>query len=1038
MKRIVATFLSLMTFVAFADVQLEIKSVEAKQRDMQSGIVDMTVTLQGDAETVAKCVCRFAATNSETKAAILIEHITRDGDDAGTGNVWTRKFIWDAAVDVGMEKIDDVELTVSVELLHGGVQLWEGGPYWAECNVGATRPEEYGYYFWWGDTVGYWRNADNNGWISVKDSTGFSFSYENCPTCGKDISQLQSAGYIDATGNLVAAHDAATAHLGAPWRMPTDAEFSALLNNCDAECTSYNGVSGRLVKGRGAYASKSIFLPAGGYGDDSDINFFGEYGSCWSSTLYSGGSGNAFDVDFDVEGGGFFGWNYSCRYSGRSVRPVRGIVNGVVTTHFGVDFAIKVTAVTAQQRCLRDGLVDITVTIQGKIEDVSKCSFVATNSATGAAIPVEHITQNGEDLGSGTIWTRKFIWDAKADVGTVKIDDVMLSVGAMIIDGVQLWENGPYWAECNVGATKPEEYGYYFWWGDTVGYKRNADNNGWVSVRDSTGFSFNSENCPTCGKDNSQLRLAGYIDSTGNLVAAYDAATAHLGVPWRMPTDSEISALISNCDTEWVSRNGVFGRLVKGRDAYATKSIFFPVAGYASGASIYQLGSYGHYFSSTPKSGNPSNALGLFVYSDGFSRGGILRDDGQSVRPVREFAGSVIIGDAVTIHLALDCRTEVTWYVNGGTGSDRNSGESSASAKKTIQAAVDAARDGDTILVAAGTYAPFASKNKSVVIQSASGAAATLIDGTDALRPRVEMLDDTDSTFISVNNKTNTVLVGFTVEHCELIIGGTIQRCVIRDIDARAGGAPINFSIVENSLILNNLGCNGGAGDNCIFRNCTIVGNRATSGYRCVALNCVLENCIVCGNADNSSGTWPEWLRPMISDVGYREATVFRDDPLFLDAEGGDYRLSKNSPCIDAGDNLYVTSEMDLNGLDRVVNDRVDVGCCEYQHPIVEDGLVAWYKFDGNARDSSGNGNDGVSCGAQLTADRAGNANGAYLFQGADWIQIDSSVSLNSVQGPNFGDSPLKLLLFLSENVSFRNVIHLGWLCGWLCGGGSL
>ena len=41
------------------------------------------------------------------------------------------------------------------------------------------------------------------------------------------------------------------------------------------------------------------------------------------------------------------------------------------------------------------------------------------------------------------------------------------------LGGVQLWENGPYWAECNVGATKPEEYGYYFWWGDTVGYARN-------------------------------------------------------------------------------------------------------------------------------------------------------------------------------------------------------------------------------------------------------------------------------------------------------------------------------------------------------------------------------------------------------------------------------------------------------------------------------------------------------------------------------------------------------------------------------------
>ncbi len=42
----------------------------------------------------------------------------------------------------------------------------------------------------------------------------------------------------------------------------------------------------------------------------------------------------------------------------------------------------------------------------------------------------------------------------------------------MDLGGVQLWVNGPYWAECNVGAITPEEYGYYFWWGDTVGYKR--------------------------------------------------------------------------------------------------------------------------------------------------------------------------------------------------------------------------------------------------------------------------------------------------------------------------------------------------------------------------------------------------------------------------------------------------------------------------------------------------------------------------------------------------------------------------------------
>ena len=43
------------------------------------------------------------------------------------------------------------------------------------------------------------------------------------------------------------------------------------------------------------------------------------------------------------------------------------------------------------------------------------------------------------------------------------------------LGGVQLWENGPYWAECNVGASSLEDDGYYFWWGDTVGYTRDAD-----------------------------------------------------------------------------------------------------------------------------------------------------------------------------------------------------------------------------------------------------------------------------------------------------------------------------------------------------------------------------------------------------------------------------------------------------------------------------------------------------------------------------------------------------------------------------------
>ena len=205
----------------------------------------------------------------------------------------------------------------------GGVQLWENGPYWAECNVGASQPEEAGYYFWWGDTVGYKRNAAANGWVSVKDGMSFSFSSGNSPTYDMGVNQLRSAMYIDATGNLVAAHDAATAHLGAPWRMPTDAEFSALINNCDTEWTMRNGVFGRLVKGRGTYASKSIFLPAAGDGSDSDLRSLGSYGRYWSSTPYSGFSiCYAWSLHFDS--GAFYRNMFDYRFDGQSVRPVRG------------------------------------------------------------------------------------------------------------------------------------------------------------------------------------------------------------------------------------------------------------------------------------------------------------------------------------------------------------------------------------------------------------------------------------------------------------------------------------------------------------------------------------------------------------------------------------------------------------------------------------------------------------------------------------------------------------------------------------------
>jgi hypothetical protein len=66
-----------------------------------------------------------------------------------------------------------------------------------------------------------------------------------------------------------------------------------------------------------------------------------------------------------------------------------------------------------------------------------------------------------------------------------------------------------------------------------------------------------------------------------------------------------------------------------------------------------------------------------------------------------------------------------------------------------------------------------------------------------------------------------------------------------------------------------------------------------------------------------------------------------------------------------------------------------------YSSADLSDGLVAYYPFNGNANDESGNGNDGTVNGATLTQDRFGNENSAYSFDGVDdYIDIGNNSTL--------------------------------------------
>ena len=105
--------------------------------------------------------------------------------------------------------------------------------------------------------------------------------------------------------------------------MPTSDELSALDNNCDWTWTTLNGVNGYVVRGKGDYASASIFLPAAGNGYATSFNYAGSRGYYWSSVPYSGNL-NSQSLFFNSgDHNTYSSSRGNSRYFGFAVRPVQ-------------------------------------------------------------------------------------------------------------------------------------------------------------------------------------------------------------------------------------------------------------------------------------------------------------------------------------------------------------------------------------------------------------------------------------------------------------------------------------------------------------------------------------------------------------------------------------------------------------------------------------------------------------------------------------------------------------------------------------------
>lgn len=297
---------------------------------------------------------------------------------------------------------------------------------------------------------------------------------------------------------------------------------------------------------------------------------------------------------------------------------------------------------------------------------------------------------------------------------------------------------------------------------------------------------------------------------------------------------------------------------------------------------------------------------------------------------------------------------------------------------QTIQGALNAASNGDHVLVDDGTYAEalvFPAKN--VHLQSRNGPAACIIDA-GGTGPVVHFVAGTTNL---------SIIEGFTITGGEFVFGGGIyceigaQPSIIRNwiignhgsidgggvfprpentlvidgnffgwnvAEGQAGGlqAPSSASIVRNNVFVGNQARYGGAyfirsESSVNLVNCSFYGNSAPNGS--VASGdggLTLTNCVAWGHSGPLFYLYgPGTVSAALSDIEggtgqpWFGAGCIELDPTFVDAPNGDLRLLPGSPCIDAGNSSANIGLVDTDGLSRLHGASVDMGAYEHVPP---------------------------------------------------------------------------------------------------------
>ena len=189
------------------------------------------------------------------------------------------------------------------------------------------------------------------------------------------------------------------------------------------------------------------------------------------------------------------------------------------------------------------------------------------------------------------------------------------------------------WATCNLGATKPSEYGDYYAWGEDENSKVDYY---WTSYKWCGGNDYRL----TKYNSNRNCYDSNFVDNKLILDIEDDVARAKLGGRWRIPTSSEMDELLAtrenaNYHWEWASVNGHKGCLIT--YLVNNNTLFLPVAGYRNSTNNNTVGSDGRYWTNTrrPEPDYAKFAYALFLlYNSSIEQISTYRCYGLSIRPV--------------------------------------------------------------------------------------------------------------------------------------------------------------------------------------------------------------------------------------------------------------------------------------------------------------------------------------------------------------------------------------------------------------------